>query len=205
VKTLVDLKKVNAISFSLKVSYTINDTLRKEIENLLLKELKVGDTNVFGAAHKKGKDKWIDIALLEYTEEVEPHLHITFAYGIYNAPYPPRSIPKTYKLLEVLSNSEEQVTFICETEFLYKESAKKSIIQLPIPFFKTDKAGFNEIKGVELACTQPAGSEYEIRISVNKDGALLHEVAFNCKSKASIGIGSELLKKAVDISKRFLE
>jgi hypothetical protein len=203
--TAMDLKKVNAISLSLRVSYKINDTLRKEIEGLLHKELKVGETNAFATAHKKGEDKWVDIAILEYTKEVEPHLHITFAYGLYNVPNPPRSIPKTKTLLEVLSKKEEPVTFFCETEFLYKEGAKKSIIQLPIPIFRTDRAGFNEIKGVELACTQPAGSEYEISISVSKNGSLRHEVAINCQLKATIGMGSELLKKAVDISKRFLE
>ena len=200
----VDLKNVNATSFSLKVSPRINEVLRGELERLLGKPLEEGKTSIFGAVHRSGEDEWVDIAILTYTEEVEPHLHVTFAYGLDDVPHPPRSIPKPHRLLEVLSKSEELVIFICEASFLYKKSATRSCIQLPIPVFRTNKAGFHEIKGVELSRTQPAGSEYEIRISVNQDESLYHEVIFNYQSRATTGIGSELLKKAVYISQQFL-
>jgi hypothetical protein len=200
----VDLKKVNATSFSFKFSPRINEALRGELEKLLGK-LEEGKAGVLGIARKKGDQKWVDIAILEYTEAVEPHLHVTFVYGLDDVPNPPRSVPKPHRLLEILSKSEELVTFLCEASFLYKESAARSIIQLPIPVFRTDRAGFNEIKGVELSRTQPAGSEYEIIISVNQDESLHHEVTFNYQSRATNRIGSELLKKAVDISQQFLK
>lgn len=201
---LVDLKKVNATEFSFRVSPRINETLRGELEKLLGK-LEEGKSSVLGVARRKGEQKWVDIAILDYTEAFEPHLHITFVYGLENVPQPPRSIPKPHKLLEILSKSEQVVTFICTASFLYMDSAARSTIQLPISIFRTDIAGFNEIKGVELACTQPAGNEYDIRISIKPDESLSHDVVFNYESRGTTRIGNELLKKAVDISQRFLK
>ena len=201
---LVGLKKVNVTAFSFKVSPIVNEVLRGELEKLLGK-LEEGKPDVFGVVRRKGDQKWVDVAILDYTEAVEPHLHITFVYGLDDVPHPPRSVPKPHRLLDILSKSEQLVTFICEVSFLYKESASRSSIQLPIPIFRTDRAGFNEIKGVELSCTQPEGNEYEIRISTKSDGSLSHDVVFNYNSKVTTRIGNELLKKAVDISQQFLK
>lgn len=200
----IDLKKVNATSFSFKVAPRVDEVIRKELEALLRKPLEEGKPSVLGTVHKKGDYEWVDIAILEYTEAVEPHLHVTFAYGLDDVPRPPRTVTKPYRLLEILSKSEELMTFICEASFLYKESAERSSIQLPIPVFRTARAGFNEITGVELSHTQPTGPEYEIRISVNQDKALEHEVVFNHDSRAMTRIGNELLRKAVYVSKQFL-
>lgn len=201
---LVDFKKVNGTALSFKVSPRINEALRGELEKLLGK-LEEGKAGTLGIAHRKGDQKWVDIAILEYTEAVEPHLHVTFVYGLEDVPNPPRNVVKPHRLLEILSKSEQLVMFICEASFLYKESASRSSIQLPIPIFRTDRAGFNEIKGVELSRTQPAGHEYDIRISINPDESVSHDVVFNYESRVNTRIGNELLKKAVDISQQFLK
>lgn len=201
---LVDLKKVNGTAFSFRFSPRINEALRGELEKLFGK-LKIDERGVLGVARRKGDQKWVDIAILEYTEAVEPHLHLTFVYGLDNVPNPPRSVPKPHRLLEILSKSEELVEFMCEASFLYTESATRSIIQLPIPIFRTDRAGFNEIKGVELSSTQTAGYEYDIIISINTDESVSHIVRFNYRSRVTTSIGNELLKKAVDISQKFLK
>ncbi len=202
--TLFDLEKINATEFSFKVSPKINEVLRGELEELFGK-LEEGKPGVFGVVRRKGDRKLVDIAIWDYTEAVEPHLHITFVYGLGDVPHPPRNVPKPHRLLDILSKSEQLVTFICEASFLYKESASKSSIQLPIPIFRTGRASFNEIKGVELSRTQPAGHEYDIRISINPDGSLSHNVVFNYESRVTTRIGNELLKKAIYISQQFLE
>jgi hypothetical protein len=201
---IVDLKRVNGTAFSFKFAFKANEALRGELEKLLGK-LEVGKAGVLGMARRKGDQKWVDIAILEYTEAVEPHFHLTFAYGLDDVPNPPRGVPKPHRLLEILSKSEELVTFACEASFLYKEGAARSIIQLPIPIFRTDSAGFNEIKGVVLSRTQPAGHEYDIRISINPDESVSHDVGFKYESRVTTRIGNELLKKAVDISQQFLK
>jgi hypothetical protein len=107
--------------------------------------------------------------------------------------------------MEILSISEEPLIFVCEASFLYEDSIQKSIIQLPIPVFRTEKADFHEIRGFLLARTKPEEFKYEIKIEAGENGSLIHEVAFNFTSRAKPGIESILLKKAVGISYQFLE
>lgn len=200
----IDLKKVNATSFSFTVACRINDAIRAELETLFGKPLKKGETKVFGVVRRKGKDEWVDVAFFEYVEAEGPYLHTTFMYGLENMPHPPRSVSKPHRLLQILSMAEEPLTFACEVSFLYKEGAARSIIQLPIPVFRIEKAGFHQIKGLELSLTEPQESKYDIEISVEEDGELSHEVTFNYDGRARPGIEGDLLKKAVKISQQFL-
>ena len=202
---LLDLKKVNATSFSIKVACSTNDAIRTELEKLLGKPLEVGRAKAFGAAHRKGENEWVDIAIFEYVEEAGPHLHVTFMYGVKNVPHPPRNLPKPDKLLQIMSMSDKLLIFACEVSFLYEDSAERSIIQLPIPIFRIEKAGFHQIKGLELSLTEPQESKYDIEISVEEDGELSHEVTFNYDGRARPSIGNDLLKKAVQISQQFLK
>jgi len=202
---LLDLKKVNATSFRFNVACRVNDAIRTELETLLGKPLEVGKGRLFGVFRRRGEDEWVDIAHFEYIEEEGPHLHITFIYGLENVPHPPRKVSKPHRLLQIMRMADEPLIFMCEVSFLYKEGAERSIIQLPIPVFRTDKAGFHEIKGVELSRREPQESKYDIRISVREDGSMAHEVVFNFEARARPGIEGDLLKKAVKISQQFLE
>lgn len=159
----------------------------------------------FGVVRRRGEDEWVDFARFEYVEEEGPHLHITFIYGLEDIPHPPRSVPKPHRLLQILSMVDEPLIFTCEVSFLYKEGAGKSIIQLPIPLFRTEKADFHEIKGLELSRTVPQESRYDIRISVEENGSMVHEVTFRFEARARPGIEGDLLKRAVKISQQFLE
>lgn len=76
---------------------------------------------------------------------------------------------------------------------------------MPIPVFRTEKAGFHQIKGLELSRKEPQESKYDISISVSEDGPMAHEVVFNFEARARPGIEGDLLKKAVQISQQFLE
>jgi hypothetical protein len=201
----LDLKKVNATSFSLTVACKVNDAIRTELERLLAGSLKVGKRMAFGIAHRKGEGEWVDIAIVDYTEAEYPHLHVTFMYGIKDIPRPPRGVSKPDRLLQILSMAEEPLIFSCHVSFLYKEGAARSIIQLPISLFRTDKVGFHEIKGVELSRREPDEFKYDIVISVEKDGSLSHEVAFDYEARARPGIEGDLLRKAVGISQQFLK
>ena len=203
--TLLDLKKVNATSLSFTVACSVNDTIRTELETLLGKPLEVGKGRLFGVFRRRGEDEWVDVAHFEYVEEEGPHLHITFIYGLENVPRPPRKVSKPHRLLQIMSMAEEPLTFACEVSFLYKEGAARSTIQLPISIFRTEKAGFHEIKGVELSRREPLESKYDIRISVEEDGSLSHEVKFDYETRARPGIEGGLLKKAVQISQQFLK
>ncbi len=202
---LVDLRKFNVTSFSVKVNCIINNTIKTELERIQGKPLEDGRTLAFGAVYRRGENEFVDIALFDYVKEPEPHLHVTFSYGLENFPRPPRSVPKPNKLLQILDIAQENIDFSCEVSFLYKKGAEKSTIQLPIPIFRTDKAGFHEITGVELSCKEPKGSEYDIRISVDKQGALEHEVTFNFESRARPRIERDFLKRAIRISQQFLK
>lgn len=201
----IDLKKVNATSFSFEAPCRINDAMRVELEALLGEPLEEGKPKAFGVTHRKGEDEWVDVAFFEYVKTETPHLDTTFMYGLENIPRPPRSVPKPYRLLQIMSMVEEPLTFACEVSFLYKEGAARSTIQLPISIFRTEKAGFHEIKGVELSCKEPQESKYDIRISVREDGSMAHEVVFNFEARARPGIEANLLKKATQISQQFLE
>ena len=203
--TLLDLKKVNATSLLFNVACRVNDAIRTELERLIGKPLEVGKARAFGVVRRRGEDEWVDFARFEYVEEEGPHLHITFIYGLENVPRPPRKVSKPHRLLQIMSMAEEPLTFACEVSFLYKEGAERSIIQLPISIFRTEKAGFHEIKGVELSRKEPQESKYDIRISMREDGSMAHEVVFNFEARARPGIEGDLLKKAVKISQQFLE
>ena len=202
---LADFKKVNVTSFSVKVGCKVNDVMRTELERLQGKPLEEGRTLAFGAVYKRGENELVDIALYDYVKEPEPHLHVTFSYGLENFPRPPRSVPKPNKLLQVLDIAQEPIDFFCEVSFSYQKGAEKSTIQLPIPVFRTDKAGFHEITGIELSCKEPKGSEYDIRISVDKESTLEHEVAFNFESRARPRIEGDFLKRAMSISQQFIK
>lgn len=201
----LDFKKVNVTSFSFNVACRVNDAIRTELETILDKPLEEGKLKAFGIARRKGEDEWVDVAFFEYVEAEGPHLHTTFIYGLENIPRPPKNVPKPDRLLQILSMAEEPLTFNCEVSFLYKEGAARSIIQLPIPLFRTEKAGFHEIKGLELSRREPDESKYDIAISVKEGDSLSHEVVFNFTARARPGIESDLLKRAVKISQQFLE
>ena len=200
----VDLKKVNATSLFFAAPCVVNDVIREELETLLGGSLNEGRRMVFAAAYRKGEDKWVDIAIVEYTEAEGAHLHVSFTYGIKGIPPPPRNLYKPRRLLQILSLVDEPLTFSCRVGFLYEKGGAKSIVQLPIPLFRTDKVGFHEIKGVELLRREPADCKYEVGISVEEDESLCHEVAFEYKTRARPGIEDDLLKKAVEISQQFL-
>lgn len=202
---LLDLKKVNATSVHFNVACRVNDAIRTELETLLGKPLEVGKGGLFGVFRRRGEDEWVDIAHFEYVEEEGPHLHITFIYGLENVPRPPRKVSKPHRLLQIMSMADEPLTFICEASFSYKEGVERSIIQLPIPVFRTEKVGFHEIKGLELSRTKPQESRYDIRISVNENKSMVHDVMFHFEARARPGIEVDLLKKAVQISQQFLE
>lgn len=202
---LLDLKKVNATSLHFSVACRVNDAIRTEVETLLGKPLEVGKGGLLGAVRRKGEHEWVDVAHFEYVEEEGPHLHITFIYGLEDIPRPPRSVSKPHRLFQIISMVDEPLIFTCEASFLYKEGAERSIIQLPIPIFRTEKADFHEIKGLELSRTEPQESKYDIRISVREDGSMAHEVVFNFEARARPGIEGDLLKKAVKISQQFLK
>ncbi len=201
----LDLKKVNATSFHFNVACRVNDAIRTELETLLGKPLEVGKGRLFGVFRRRGEDEWVDVAFFEYVEAEGPHLDATFMYGLKNIPRPPRSVAKPDRLLQILSMAEEPLTFNCEVSFLYKEGAARSIIQLPIPVFRTEKAGFHEIKGLELSRREPDESKYDIAISVKEGDSLSHEVVFNFEARAKPGIEGDLLKKAARISQQFLK
>lgn len=201
----IDLKKVNGTSLCFALACRVNAAIRAELETLFGKPLKEGKSMAFGAAHQKGGDEWVDIALVDYTEAEGPHLHVRFIYGLKEVPRPPRGVYKPYRLLQILSMAEEPLTFTCEVGFSYKEGAAKSIIQLPISLFRTDKVGFHEIKGLKLSRKEPVESKYDIEISVTEDGSLSHEVVFDYEARARPGIENDLLKKAVQISQQFLK
>jgi len=192
----IDLKKVNATTLFFAVPCIVSNAIRAELETLLGGSLKESKRMVFGAAHRKGEDKWVDIAIAEYTEVEAAHLHMAFTYGIKGIPPPPRNAYKPRRLLEILSLLDEPLTFSCHVSFLYEKGATKSVIQLPIPLFRTDKVGFHEIKGVELLRREPADSKYEVGISVEEDESLSHEVVFDYKVRARPGIEGDLLKKS---------
>ncbi len=202
---LVDFKKFNVTSFSVKVGCKVNDTMMAELERFHGKPLEEGRSWAFGAVYRRGENELVDVAFSDYVKAPEPHLHITFLYGLEGFPHPPRSIPKPNKLLQILDMAQEPIDFFCELSFSYQKGAEKSTIQLPIPIFGTDKAGFHKISGVELLCKEPKGSEYDIRISVDKEGTLDHEVAFHFESRARPRIEGNLLKRAIYISQQFLK
>jgi len=201
----IDLKKVNATSLFFATPCIVNDAIREELEALPGGSLSEGKRMVFAAAHRIGEDIWGDIAIVEYTEAEAAHLHVSFTYGIKGIPPPPRNTYKPRRMLEILSLADEPLTFSCRVSFLYEKGAAKSMIQLPIPLFRTDKAGFHEIKGVELSRREPADFKYEVGISVEEDESLSHEIAFDYKVRARPGIEGDLLKKAVEISQQFLK
>jgi hypothetical protein len=201
----LDLKKVSATSLSFNVACRVNDAIRTELETLLGEPLEVGKWWAFGVARRRGEEEWVDVARSDYVEEEGPHLHITFIYGLKDIPRPPKSVYKPHRLLQIMGMADEPLIFICEASFLYKEGAEKSIIQLPIPVFRTEKAGFHEIKGLELSRRGSEESKYDIRICVNENGSVEHDVTFNFTARARPGIEGDLLKKAVKISQQFLE
>jgi len=201
----LDLKKVNATLFRFDVACRVNDAIRTELETLLGKPLEVGKGKLFGVMRRRGEREWVDVAHFEYVEEEGPHLHITFIYGLEEIPRPPRSVPKPHRLLQILGMADEPLTFICEASFLYKEGIERSIIQLPIPVFRTEKADFHEIKGLELSRTVPEESKYDIRISAEENRTMVHEVTFRFEARARPGIEGDLLKRAVKISQQFLK
>lgn len=202
---LTDFKKVSVTSFSVRVGCGVNDTMRTELERLQDNPLEEGRSSAFGAAYQRGGNELVDIAFFDYVKAPEPHLHITFLYGLENFPHPPRSVPKPNRLLQILDMAQEPIDFFCEACFSYQKGAEKSTIQLPIAIFKTDKAGSHKITGVELSCKEPKGSEYDIGISVDEDDTLEHEVAFHFESRARPRIEGDLLKRALQISQQFMK
>lgn len=201
---LTDFRKFNVTLFSVKVGCTVNDTMMTELEHLRGKPIEEGRSFTFGAVYQRGEKELVDIAFFDYVKAPKPHLHITFLYGLEDFPRPPRSVPKPNKLLQILDMAQEPTDFFCEISFSYQKSAEKSTIQLPIPIFRTDKAGFHEITGVELSCKEPKGSEYDIVISVDEEGTLDHEVAFHFESRARPRIEGDFLKRAISISQQFI-
>ena len=202
---LVDFKNVNVTSFSVRVGCRVNDAMRTELERIQGSLLEEGRSLAFATTYQRGESELVDMAMFDYVKAPEPHLHITFLYGLEDFPRPPRSIPKPNKLLQVLDMAQEPIDFFCEVSFSYQKGAEKSTIQLPIPIFRTNKAGFHEITGVELSCQEPKGSEYNINISVNKEGTLDHEVAFHFESRARPRIEGNFLKRAISISQQFIK
>ena len=203
--SVADFSKFNVTSFSVKVGCTVNDTMMTELERLHGKPLEEGKSLAFGAAYKRGENELVDVAFFDYVKEPEPHLHITFLYGLEGVPRPPRSIPKPNKLLQILDMAQEPIDFFCEVSFSYEKGAEKSTIQLPIPIFRTDNAGFHEITGVELSRKEPKGSQYDIRISVDKEGTLDHKVMFHYESRSRSRIEGDFLKRAIHISQQFMK
>jgi hypothetical protein len=202
---VIDLKRVNAVNFVFNVACRVNDAMRTEIEKIIGKKIEVGKGWSLGVVRRKGEHEWVVFARFEYVEEEGPHLHATFVYGLKNIPHPPKDVLKPYRLIQILSMAEEPLIFLCEASFLYEDSIQKSTIQLPIPLFRTEEAGFHEIRGVLLARTKPEEFKYEIKIEARENGSLIHEIAFPFTSRAKPGVESTLLKKAVAISYQFLE
>ncbi|MBA7671122.1 hypothetical protein ES703_79273 [subsurface metagenome] len=201
----IDIKKVNATRFRFDVSCRINDRMRAELEAFLDKPIEAGKGVAFGVIHRKGEDEWVNAAYVEYSEEEGPHIHAYFGYGLKDIPPPPRKVPKPYKLLQIINMAEDPLEFRCRASFLYKGGAEKSIIQLPIPVFKTEKAIFHEIKGLEVSRTEPDEEKCDIRISLAKNKSIRHSVTFLYRGRARPGIEGDIFKRAVKISKQFLK
>lgn len=202
---VLELRKVNATSFRFNVACGVNDAMRAELEALFGKPPAAGKGRAFGVLRKRGEYEWVDFAHVEYLEEGGPHLHATFIYGLSDVPPPPRSVPKPHKLLQILSMADEPLVLSCNISFLYEESAERSTIRLPISIFRTEKAGSYEIRGLEVARTEPPELNYNIRISLRQDQSIAHDVKFGFESKARPGIEGYLLKQAKRISQEFLE
>jgi len=201
----LDLKKANAVAFSFVAACEVNHAIRTEIERLLKRNLEDGMSLAFGVAYIKGGNESADVAFAEYSELEKPHLHASFSYGIEDlVARPPRGVYKPYTLLKIMSLSDKAMEFSCRASFIYENSATRSTIQLPIPIFRTEQFGFQEIQGLRLSCREPGESSYHIEMSVEEDGSLCHEVVFKYEGGAKPGIEAIFLKNAVRISHQFL-
>lgn len=194
----------NVKSYSLKMSTKVDDIMAKSLEEALKGPLKEIGTVIFAKGIKRGGEDFVDLALMDYCVEPFAHLHVTLDYNVNDIPKPPRDVPKPEVLLNIIKQSKRECQIVCEAEFIYENSLERSVLQLPVTLFRSDRFGFNKITGMRLLNEEPEENGYEISISMMEDGTISHELAFQRMLVFDKQTELNLLKQAIKISKKYL-
>lgn len=200
----IDLKKYNLHDFKLYVSCFLNDEMKKELKGILGGNIDRDTSVPFATKRRIGNEEWVDIALVEYTEEVAEHLHITFYYGLKDVPNPPKSVPSIAKILKIMKMCDKQLNATCEADFIYNSEDKKSSIEFPIVVFSSEKAKYNEIRGLALSRTKPDDKKSDIQIYWREDGSLIHNVRFNYDFRPKDNLERISIERALEVSGQFI-
>lgn len=194
----------NVTSYSLKMSPTVDDIMEKNLKEFFQKSLKEVGTVVFAKSVKRGEKKVVDLAFMDYCVEPYAHLHVTLVYNVDDVPKPPKGVPKPEVLLNIIEQSKNECQVICEAEFTYEKSIERSVINLPITLFRSDRFGFNKIIGIRLLNEESENIESEISINVEEGGTIIHELVLKRHMVFNKQNELNLFKQATEISKNYL-
>jgi hypothetical protein len=116
-----------------------------------------------------------------------------------------KEVPSVDRLLSILSNVDRPVELGCLFRYKFtKRDKARIIVNLPLVISESPNLPFDVIKGLHLAKVEGKQSEYDVVLDRGQDGSLTETVAFRHVTRITDSLVTEVVKKAVEVSKRFV-
>lgn len=182
-------------------------TLSKEIISLVGEASPPDEDgeNVFLDSYKVDNVGHIAIAVVSKVKKGEDVYNIDCRCQLARGGRLRKETPKISRLIEILSDVKESQSFHCLVRFTYGKRAKfKPIVKLPMIITNKTKAPFNEIHGIHFAKVKGNKLENEAILDLLEGGGYNETVIFGYKSKISVSIVEDIVKKAKGISDNFV-
>lgn len=198
-----DLVSVNVVDLSFYVGLPLNDDLVNAIHEAAPPD-EDGDSGFLDSYAVQRRGHRV-IAWVISPAESKGDFRISFTYTLGKAERLLKKVPKVGQLIDILSNLKREVAFDCSVTFQFgKREPASSVVVLPLRISRLATIPFDEVRGLRFVKLDGNKILYSVILDLTSEGVLRQNIVFSHSSNFSITLADNILRKATDISRKFV-